>query len=203
MPAGVRNPFTTDDDNLLIKYLAKHNPGIQGRSGNKVYQKLVQNEDNKWAWSSRHPWGGWRDRYTKDQPWFNRRIKEYQKKKGWPTENPHWINGTQKPKDSDAEEDSDIEAKAEAKHKRKQASSTDAGQRVNGTQQPKDSDADEDSGAPAKEVKRKRKRASSDARQRAKIAKRRKEDSVVKTEDELPTTEQANTGSRSSPHSHS
>ncbi|KAK7053821.1 Myb-DNA-bind-2 domain-containing protein [Favolaschia claudopus] len=123
---GGRNPFTEDDDSLLIKYLAKHNPGEKGRSGNVVYKTLAANEQNKWKWSSRHSWSGWRDRYVKNQAEFNRRIKAYQKKKGWPTENSGWINGTQKPKDSE----SDGEGVEHSKLKRKRASSADARKRV-------------------------------------------------------------------------
>ncbi|KAJ7712032.1 hypothetical protein B0H16DRAFT_584037 [Mycena metata] len=96
MPAGARLSFTTKDDQLLAKYLAKYNPGLPGRSGNKIYQVLAENEDNKWPWSVRHPWGGWRDRYVKNQREFNMRIKKYQRENGLPMENPHWINGTQK-----------------------------------------------------------------------------------------------------------
>ncbi|KAJ7174368.1 hypothetical protein C8R46DRAFT_88986 [Mycena filopes] len=140
MPAGGRTPFTPQDDTLLSKYLAKYNPGIQGRSGNKIYQLLVENEHDKWPWSSRHPWQGWRDRYTKNQSQFNKRIKEYQVKKGLPTENTHWINGTQKLKGSDAEEeeggasgretDEDGKAKGRVKRKRKSVPNADARKRA-------------------------------------------------------------------------
>ncbi|KAF7330977.1 Myb-DNA-bind-2 domain-containing protein [Mycena venus] len=127
MPANGRNPFTRDDDALLVKYLAKYNPGIQGRSGNKIYKLLCDNEHNKWAWSSHHPWAGWRDRYTKNQTEFNEKIKEYQIKKGLPTENSMWVNGTQKLKGSDAEGE---DVKEESRLKRKRTSSDDARKRA-------------------------------------------------------------------------
>jgi hypothetical protein len=38
-----RNPFTSDEDKLLVKYLAKYNPEVKGRSGNRVYKALVEN----------------------------------------------------------------------------------------------------------------------------------------------------------------
>ncbi|KAJ6473271.1 hypothetical protein C8R45DRAFT_1077928 [Mycena sanguinolenta] len=193
MPAGIRKSFSANEDNLLIKYLAKYNPGVQGRNGNKVYQTLVQNEHNKWPWSSGHPAGGWRDRYTKNQSWFNKRIKEYQQKKGWPTENSHWINGTQKPKDSDVESSDSQGAKRKGKRRMDDA----AHPRV----KTRDSDTAEDSDTSSKKVKRKRKRASSaDARQGAKIAKRRIEDRDAGTEDDVPATERANPTPRTRTH---
>ncbi|KAJ7367590.1 hypothetical protein DFH08DRAFT_2440 [Mycena albidolilacea] len=127
MPAVGRNPFTSDEDKLLVKYLAKYNPGVKGRSGNRVYKALVENEHNKWSWSSSHPWGGWRERYTKNQSEFDRRIKAYQKKHGMPTENPIWINGTQKPKGSDVEDEVIPES---SKLKRKRESSAEARKRA-------------------------------------------------------------------------
>ncbi|KAJ7031099.1 hypothetical protein C8F04DRAFT_707870 [Mycena alexandri] len=164
MPAGGRTPFTSEDDNLLAKYLATYNPGVQGRSGNKIYQLLVENEHHKWAWSSRHPWAAWRERYTKNQSEFNTRIKKYQLKKGLPTENSHWINGTQKLKGSDVEEESSAEEDAEpeeqggSKRKRKSASPVETRKRArrdhneesaNGSEQDNDDSAtDPDSDAP-------------------------------------------------------
>ncbi|KAJ7911038.1 hypothetical protein B0H13DRAFT_2272119 [Mycena leptocephala] len=130
MPANGRNPFTREDDALLIKYIAKYNPGVKGRSGNKIYQLLVQNEHKRWNWSSRHPWSGWRDRYMKNQADFNGRIKKYQIKKGLPTENVPYIP-TLKLKGSDVEEsDAEEAAREESKRKRKRESSADARKRV-------------------------------------------------------------------------
>lgn len=42
----------------------------------------VPQVDRKWAFSARHSWQSWRDRYCKNQDWFNHKIKLYQKKKG-------------------------------------------------------------------------------------------------------------------------
>ncbi|KAJ7250298.1 hypothetical protein C8J57DRAFT_681881 [Mycena rebaudengoi] len=121
MVAGGRTPFTPEDDALLVKYIAKYNPGVQGRSGNRIYKQLIENAYNKWKWGQRHPWQGWRDRYYKNQPEFNRRIKRYQTEKGMPTENSIWVNGTQKDKDKDASADED-----DTKRKRKRMPTEDA-----------------------------------------------------------------------------
>ncbi|KAJ7075368.1 hypothetical protein B0H15DRAFT_866940 [Mycena belliarum] len=123
-----RTPFSRDDDTLLVKYLAKYNPGVKGRSGNKIYQLLVQDEHNRWRWSARHPWGGWRDRYTKNQSEFNERIKKYQEKKGLPTENSMYRTNTHDLRGSDAEEDG--ETATETTRKRKQSSSDEARKRA-------------------------------------------------------------------------
>ncbi|KAJ7477015.1 hypothetical protein B0H11DRAFT_2031613 [Mycena galericulata] len=88
----------------------------------------------KWSWSERHPWSGWRERYRKNEDEFNRRIKKYQAKKNLPTENPHHINGTQKPKpepkrESDTESSSE-DGDREPKRKRKRTSAGDARKRA-------------------------------------------------------------------------
>ncbi|KAJ7730974.1 hypothetical protein DFH07DRAFT_156737 [Mycena maculata] len=116
MASRVHTRFTDNDDALLVKYIAKYNPGVQGRSGNKIYETLVENAENKWSWAARHPWSGWRDRYRRKEVEFNRRIRKYQAEKNLPTENAHYIPGTQKRKVSD---DEDME---ESKRKRKRAS---------------------------------------------------------------------------------
>ncbi|KAF8173750.1 hypothetical protein K438DRAFT_128454 [Mycena galopus ATCC 62051] len=141
MPAGGRNSFTPDEDKLLVKYLAKYNPGVQGRSGNKIYQVLVQNENNKWAWSASHPWAGWQHRYRNNQESFDKRIKAYQQEHGWPTENSRWINGTQKP-ESDP---------AESKLKRKRTSDADARKRTKLVKRTIAEDSDSDAEAEARE----------------------------------------------------
>ncbi|KAF7331501.1 Myb-DNA-bind-2 domain-containing protein [Mycena kentingensis (nom. inval.)] len=96
-----RNAFTPDEDTLLMKYLAKYNPGVQGRKGNTVYKTLVENAANKWSWSKAHPWSGWRDRYVNNQTEFDRRILRYQLKKNLPIVNASHIPGTKKTTDDD------------------------------------------------------------------------------------------------------
>ena len=42
-----RNSFDSDDDDRLVEFIAKYNPTLSGRQGNKLYQKL---EDNVRFW---------------------------------------------------------------------------------------------------------------------------------------------------------
>jgi hypothetical protein len=35
--------YTSDDDALLMKYIATYNPQIKGRLGIKLYERLVEN----------------------------------------------------------------------------------------------------------------------------------------------------------------
>ncbi|EDR11090.1 uncharacterized protein LACBIDRAFT_324598 [Laccaria bicolor S238N-H82] len=86
MLTGGRAPFTDDDDQLLVKYLATYSPGTAGRCGNKLYTDLVENVDKKWPWSKHHTWQSWRERYIKNKERFNHRIRLYQKKKNLPQE---------------------------------------------------------------------------------------------------------------------
>ena len=43
---------------------------------------LLSQEKGKWSWAKRHPWQSWRDRYYKSKDYFDRKIKQYQKKHG-------------------------------------------------------------------------------------------------------------------------
>ena len=54
--------------------------------------------DKKWPWSERHTWQSWRDRYSKNQDWFNHRIWLYQEKKNLPQE--HHVVVLRSPKPS-------------------------------------------------------------------------------------------------------
>jgi hypothetical protein len=106
------NSYTSDDERLLVKYIAKYNPHGVGRKGNVLYKALVDNvrhsthlysilnaylssqEQKKWSWAKRHPWQSWRDRYCKNRDWYEKQIRIYQKK--------HGIDATQPPKASPA-----------------------------------------------------------------------------------------------------
>ncbi|KAJ7130785.1 hypothetical protein C8R43DRAFT_1024989 [Mycena crocata] len=88
MVASGRNLFTPDQDVLLIEYLAKCNPGVEGRCGKRLYQHLVEKAEQEWNWTSSHSWPSWRERYRACQSEFNQRIKEYQLDNGLPTKNP-------------------------------------------------------------------------------------------------------------------
>ena len=95
----MRAEFSTEDDILLTKFIATYNPAKHGRSGNALYQRLVDNAsfllvlycatslislqvDGKWNWSKKHSWQSWRNRYAKNSDEFDRKILKYQKKKG-------------------------------------------------------------------------------------------------------------------------
>ncbi|KAJ7591769.1 hypothetical protein C8J56DRAFT_1130984 [Mycena floridula] len=71
------NPYTKDDDQYLVKYLATYNPGQEGRKGNALYKTLVANAQKRWSWSARHSWQSWRDHYVKQQAYFDAKIAKY------------------------------------------------------------------------------------------------------------------------------
>nr|VWO97570.1 Cytochrome P450 monooxygenase CYP52X1 [Ganoderma boninense] len=72
-----RNEFSTKEDDYLAQYIAKYNPQREGRTGNKLYQRLVENAQGKWPWHQRHTWQSWRERYRTDQAQFDRRIARH------------------------------------------------------------------------------------------------------------------------------
>jgi hypothetical protein len=43
MQSTRRRPFTESDDEHLAEYIAKNNPEVSGRQGNKLYETLVEN----------------------------------------------------------------------------------------------------------------------------------------------------------------
>ncbi|KAI1785630.1 hypothetical protein LXA43DRAFT_1076892 [Ganoderma leucocontextum] len=72
--AGYRNEFTSEEEDFLVQYMAKYNPAPAGRTGNKLYQRLVENAEGKWPWHKRHTWQSWRERYRNNNEYFDRRI---------------------------------------------------------------------------------------------------------------------------------
>ncbi|KAI0003418.1 hypothetical protein BJV74DRAFT_813765 [Russula compacta] len=74
--------FTEEDDALLMKYIATYNPQLRGRLGKKLYERLVENAERKWSFSSRHSAQSWRERYKNNQLRFDAQILKYQKKHG-------------------------------------------------------------------------------------------------------------------------
>ncbi|KAF8173284.1 hypothetical protein BJ912DRAFT_992578, partial [Pholiota molesta] len=78
--AGGRSAFTQEEDECLIKYIAKYNPQIAGRQGNRLYMTLVENPA-KWRWARAHPWQSWRERYKKNQVEFDQKIRRYMRQK--------------------------------------------------------------------------------------------------------------------------
>ncbi|KAM5542038.1 hypothetical protein V8D89_004348 [Ganoderma adspersum] len=79
-PSGPRNDFSDKEDNFLAQYIAKYNPQREGRTGNKLYERLVENAEGKWPWHKRHTWQSWRERYRSHQDEFDRRIARHLRK---------------------------------------------------------------------------------------------------------------------------
>ncbi|KAF8173293.1 hypothetical protein BJ912DRAFT_1065343 [Pholiota molesta] len=75
-----RRMFTQEEDEYLIKYIAKYNPQIAGRQGKRLYMTLVENPA-KWRWARAHPWQSWRERYRRNQVEFDQKIKRYMEQK--------------------------------------------------------------------------------------------------------------------------
>ncbi len=89
------NPYTSDDEKQLVKYLATHNPDGKARKGNALYKQLTVDvrgrshafthltfclQTGRWPWSKRHPWQSWRDHFVKNEVVMNKKVKAYQKK---------------------------------------------------------------------------------------------------------------------------
>ncbi|KAJ7123100.1 hypothetical protein C8R44DRAFT_981289 [Mycena epipterygia] len=129
--AGVQ--FTAEDEENLVKYIAKDNPDVKGRCGSTIYILLCQNEHHKW-WSSRHSWASWRSHYLRKKDEFNKRIEAYQTRKNLSTENPVYNLGSSSDDDSDDTE--------ESQRKRKCSSAGDARKRAKIIEQ-KNEDEDE------------------------------------------------------------
>ncbi|TDL18896.1 hypothetical protein BD410DRAFT_792678 [Rickenella mellea] len=78
-----RTEFTAEDDENLCRYLAHRIPDKEsgGRTGNKVYQQLVEHndawgEEHRYPWAARHTWHSWRERYKKNLARFDVRIQK-------------------------------------------------------------------------------------------------------------------------------
>ncbi|KAF5315724.1 hypothetical protein D9611_004863 [Ephemerocybe angulata] len=75
---GSRTNYTTADDDHLARYIAATLPELDagGRQGHKIYQKLVTmvDVDEEYAWTRRHSWQSWQNRYKKNMKRFNKAI---------------------------------------------------------------------------------------------------------------------------------
>ncbi|KAG8217148.1 hypothetical protein J3R82DRAFT_5207 [Butyriboletus roseoflavus] len=76
----IRVEFSTEHDSYLYKYLARYCPSHDGRKGQKIFQRLVANENNTWPWSVHHTWQSWRERYVRNTDRFDALILNYQRK---------------------------------------------------------------------------------------------------------------------------
>ncbi|KAI0648524.1 hypothetical protein C8Q79DRAFT_578670 [Trametes meyenii] len=73
----IRNDYTRHDESYLAHYIAKYNPQKEGRLGNKLYQRLCDNAENKWPFSTRHSWQSWREHYKQNSVTLDRKIAKY------------------------------------------------------------------------------------------------------------------------------
>ncbi|KAF7338044.1 Myb-DNA-bind-2 domain-containing protein [Mycena venus] len=76
-----RTAFTEEDDYRLARYLAVLIPDKSdgGRLGTNVYRSLMENHEtlpDEYYWVLNHTWQSWRERYKKNQGWFDERIAE-------------------------------------------------------------------------------------------------------------------------------
>lgn len=70
-PGAPRTEFTKKDDEYLIAWMAHYfGTSMKGRSGNRPYQDLV-NSPRYTAWSQRHSWQSWRERYKNRKAHFD------------------------------------------------------------------------------------------------------------------------------------
>jgi hypothetical protein len=74
---GTSNQFTPKEDHQLVEFLAEKCPDGSGRTSRAVYQKLVLDANGFWPWSKSHSAESWRNRYTKQQGWFDYHIKAH------------------------------------------------------------------------------------------------------------------------------
>ncbi|KAI0045774.1 hypothetical protein FA95DRAFT_1573582 [Auriscalpium vulgare] len=76
-----RNPFTEQDDQNLVEYLAQTIPIKEegSRTGHVIYQELIHYaaEHNEKPWALEHTADSWRERYRKHQEEFDLMIDAY------------------------------------------------------------------------------------------------------------------------------
>ncbi|KAJ3800041.1 hypothetical protein GGU11DRAFT_774756, partial [Lentinula aff. detonsa] len=93
MRSGGRKAFSTEDDELLVKYLAEFSV-TEGRKGTRLYKQLTDNATGQWPWCTRHPWQSWQSRYKRDSEDMERRIRVYKRRqaKAVPASQDHSAN---------------------------------------------------------------------------------------------------------------
>ncbi|KAF9068292.1 hypothetical protein BDP27DRAFT_1327413 [Rhodocollybia butyracea] len=78
-PNGYRNPFTSEDEQNLCKYLARVLPSPGGRLGLGVYKELMSLAPQlspTYEWATRHTAQSWREHYKKNRNRLEPRIQE-------------------------------------------------------------------------------------------------------------------------------
>ncbi|KAI0761488.1 hypothetical protein BD413DRAFT_242669 [Trametes elegans] len=73
---ALRVPFTEEDDDRIVEYLATRGHEDDGLLGQRVWKDLVA-EEHRFPWVARHTWQSWRERYKKHVDYFNWAIRRY------------------------------------------------------------------------------------------------------------------------------
>ncbi|KAH9890448.1 hypothetical protein C8Q73DRAFT_126463 [Cubamyces lactineus] len=71
-----RVQYTREDDDHLTQYIATHLSADTGILGQKFWMTLSEDAD-KYPWIKRHPWQSWRERYKKNQQYFDWAVSRY------------------------------------------------------------------------------------------------------------------------------
>ncbi|OJT01981.1 hypothetical protein TRAPUB_7515 [Trametes pubescens] len=74
-PGRVRVPYSQEDDDNLVEYLATH-----ARAGSLLGEKfwqVLEDKQEDFPWIKRHPWRSWRERYKKNAKYFNWAVRRY------------------------------------------------------------------------------------------------------------------------------
>ncbi|KAK1230516.1 hypothetical protein PQX77_006387 [Marasmius sp. AFHP31] len=76
-------PFTSDDEALLVEYLANNaHPDGKGLTGRVYYQHLSANADGTCPGGTKHSWQTWRDHYVSNTERLNKLIESYRSAHG-------------------------------------------------------------------------------------------------------------------------
>ncbi|KAK7023683.1 hypothetical protein VNI00_016566 [Paramarasmius palmivorus] len=73
-----RVPYTAEDSQNLVEYLAKHTGESARRRGTAVYKALAENRTGDAPWGLTRTSAGWRDYYKRNKEAFDIAIKDYQ-----------------------------------------------------------------------------------------------------------------------------
>ncbi|ESK83924.1 hypothetical protein Moror_7559 [Moniliophthora roreri MCA 2997] len=73
-----RKPYTSEDRQNFIEYLAKHSGPSKPARGIAIYRQLAENVTGDAPWGSTRTATGWREFYKRNAETFEPQIKEYQ-----------------------------------------------------------------------------------------------------------------------------
>ncbi|EJD52361.1 hypothetical protein AURDEDRAFT_120112 [Auricularia subglabra TFB-10046 SS5] len=72
-----REPFTIEDDKVIVEYLATENASGEHRKGNEIWKRLEENTSKKWPRGPAHTAQSWRNHYVNDSNGFDARVASY------------------------------------------------------------------------------------------------------------------------------